>query len=112
MNKQNIAILFADDHALFREGMVEHLRRFYDGATIVEAGNLDEALARFDDAISIVLLDLQMPGMNGLEGFDRVKTKAGERPIIIVSGFTDKRTVNALLERGASGFIPKTASSK
>src|ERR1700722_18993315 len=101
-------ILFADDHSLIRESLAEHIRRLNAGTTIIEVGTLDEALNAFNPKIDLVLLDLQMPGMNGLEGFDRMKAAAGEKPVVVLSGFTDKRTVNALLERGASGFIPKT----
>jgi DNA-binding NarL/FixJ family response regulator len=78
---------------------------------VIEAGSLDEALQYAKD-VDLVLLDLQMPGMNGFEGFDRMKAALPEVPIVIVSGYSDKRTINAALERGASGFVPKTATGK
>ncbi len=105
-------ILFADDHSLIRESLAEQLRRFDADTSITEVGSLDEALAAYQPDIDLILLDLQMPGMNGLEGFDRMRTKAGDKPVVVLSGFTDKRTISALLERGAAGFIPKTATGK
>jgi DNA-binding NarL/FixJ family response regulator len=95
-------ILFADDHSLIRESISEQMRRFSAGTSIIEVGTLDDALKAFGPEIDLVLLDLQMPGM----------AVAGGKPVVVLSGFTDKRTISALLERGASGFIPKTATAK
>ncbi len=104
-------ILFADDHSLIREALKPHLMKLREKTEVIEAGSLDEAL-RFTRDVDLVLLDLQMPGMNGFEGFDRMKQALPDVPIVIVSGFSDKRTINAALERGASGFVPKTATGK
>ena len=81
---------------------------------VFEADSLTAALDLKDQAASpdLVLLDLQMPGMDGLEGIARAKAAFGDAPIVIISGFFDKRTVTAALEHGASGFVPKTASGK
>lgn len=104
-------ILYADDHSLVREALKAHLVRLRPGTEVIEAGTLDEAL-EYTDGVDLVLLDLQMPGMNGFEGFDRMKAALPQIPIVIISGYSDKRTINAALERGASGFVPKTASGK
>jgi DNA-binding NarL/FixJ family response regulator len=108
----NVQIIFADDHTLVRESVSEHIRRLGGEIEIIQVGSLDAALAAFCPATDLVLLDLQMPGMNGLEGLERMKVAAGDKPVVVLSGFTDKRTVNAVLDRGAAGFIPKTASGK
>ncbi len=104
-------ILYADDHSLIREALKPHLMKLRAKTEVIEAGSLDEALQYAKD-VDLVLLDLQMPGMNGFEGFDRMKAALPEVPIVIVSGYSDKRTINAALERGASGFVPKTATGK
>lgn len=104
-------ILYADDHSLMREALKPHLLKLRDDVEVVEASDLEEALAAVKD-IDLVLLDLQMPGMNGFEGFDRMKSARPGVPIVIISGFADHRTINAALERGAAGFVPKTASGK
>jgi DNA-binding NarL/FixJ family response regulator len=108
----DVQIVFADDHVLVRESVTEHIRRLEADVDVIQVGSLDAAVAAVTPATDLIILDLQMPGMNGLEGFDRMKASAGDCPIVILSGFTDKRTVNSLLERGAAGFIPKTASGK
>jgi two-component system, NarL family, nitrate/nitrite response regulator NarL len=104
-------ILYADDHSLIREALKPHLMKLRAKTEVIEAGSLDEALQYAKD-VDLVLLDLQMPGMNGFEGFDRMKAALPDVPIVIVSGYSDKRTINAALERGASGFVPKTATGK
>ena len=104
-------ILYADDHSLIREALKPHLMKLRAKTEVIEAGSVDEALQYAKD-VDLVLLDLQMPGMNGFEGFDRVKAALPDVPIVIVSGYSDKRTINAALERGASGFVPKTATGK
>src|SRR5262245_51107912 len=78
-------ILFADDHSLFRESLAEHLRRMHEGTSVIQVSNLGEAVEHCTPEIDVVLLDLQMPGMNGLEGFDRIKAKANGKPVIVVS---------------------------
>lgn len=104
-------ILYADDHSLVREALKPHLMKLGAETEVIEAGSVDEALRAAKD-IGLVLLDLQMPGMNGFEGFDRVKAALPNVPIVIISGYSDKRTINAALERGAMGFVPKTATGK
>ncbi len=111
-------ILYADDHSLVREALKPHLLKLGPETEVIEAGSVDEALqlvaeaAKDKRAVELVLLDLQMPGMNGFEGFDRVKAALPDVPIVIISGYSDKRTINAALERGARGFVPKTATGK
>lgn len=105
-------VIFADDHVLVRESIAENLRRIEPITTVKEVSSLEEALAAVSPRAGLVLLDLQMPGMNGLEGLDRMIQMAGTTPIVVMSGFIDKRTVTAVLDRKVSGFIPKTASGK
>lgn len=105
-------ILLADDHALIREGLGHVLRRLDGDAVIVDAANCDEALqvvelhADFD----VVLLDVAMPGMNGLEGLTRLRKRLPSTPIVILSALEDSELVRDALARGAQGFIPKTST--
>jgi len=103
-------ILFADDHNLIREALSPVLKRLAETVTIHEAGSLDDAIASYKGqrAPDLILLDLLMPGMEGLRGIARVKKRFPTAPVVILSGFYDKRTVLSAIEQGASGFIPKT----
>jgi DNA-binding NarL/FixJ family response regulator len=105
-------ILFADDHSLVRESICPYLKRLTDDVEIVEAGSLDEALSLVKPDIDLVVLDLQMPGSRGLDGVARIKSAVGATPVVILSGFSDKRTVNGAFELGVSGFVPKSSSGR
>jgi len=106
-------ILIADDHDLLRDTLV----LFLEGAGGVEtatAADLDGALElmaagpRFD----VVLLDLNMPGMNGLSGLERALAKAEGQPVALISGVATREIAEQALEMGAAGFLPKTLSAK
>jgi DNA-binding NarL/FixJ family response regulator len=61
--------------------------------------------------VDLVILDLGMPGMNGLAGLDAARRHFGEVPVVVISGSTARDDVVGALERGAAGYIPKTLSS-
>ncbi len=112
-------ILIADDHELFRDGLRLVLSNLGPDVTVVEAGTYDETLTLLrsggqdgTDAIGVVLLDLVMPGMRWAEGLAALKTTAPEVPVVILSASQDRRLVLETVRLGASGFIPKTSSSK
>jgi len=105
-------ILLADDHRLVRDGVKSFLARLDDDVSVIEAASLDEATdkADGDDGLDLIILDLVMPGMNGLSGLVRMRALKPDVPIVIMTGFFRRDDVLAALERGAHGFIPKTLS--
>ena len=106
-------IILADDHALFRDGFALLFQQLEEGAAVLEAGDLDQAMelvARHHDA-DLVLLDLNMPGMNGLAGIKRVRDAYPQLPVIVLSASETREIVQAVMAAGASGFIPKSSSS-
>lgn len=107
-------LLFADDHNLLRDALKNYLVKLADNVEIMEASSLDDALSSVKASAmpDLILLDLQMPGMDGLKGIERMLKKAPGVPIVILSGFFDRRTVLAAIEHGARGFIPKTTSGE
>lgn len=107
-------ILIADDHDLVRETIASFLTNA-GGITAVEtAGNLDDAIdaARGELAFDLVLLDYEMPGMNGLTGLARMKEAVGKAPVAILSGSASPAIAHEAIEAGAHGFVPKTLGSK
>jgi DNA-binding NarL/FixJ family response regulator len=106
----DLRILVADDHKLVRDGLRPFLRELDAEAEIIDAASLDEAIAAIEaaPAIDLVLLDLMMPGMTGLDGLTRIRAMAPGIPVVIVSGFSTRDHVQAAVEAGAAGFIPKT----
>lgn len=106
-----VRILLIDDHDLFREGLKYLLPVLDDSVQYFEAGSMDCALQLDPDiAIDLILLDFYMPGVNGLEALDRCRERFESASLVVVSGEEDPRIIRGTIERGASGFIPKSSS--
>ncbi|MBI3528423.1 MAG: response regulator transcription factor [Betaproteobacteria bacterium] len=107
-------ILHADDHSMFREGLGFFLRLLDAQVVPLEASNFRSTLDKLalESPVDLLLLDLEMPGMNGLEGFYAIRRRYPDLPIAIVSGVNDARVIHTLLDGGARGYIPKLAGSE
>ncbi|KZC99382.1 MULTISPECIES: response regulator transcription factor [unclassified Thalassospira] len=104
-------ILLADDHDLVREAISLLFQQYFDDCEVAEAGALDPALELIaaNNTFDLVLLDLRMPGMNGLEGLKRTLEKVADSTfVVLLSGAYRSEDVRKALEAGAHGFIPKT----
>ncbi|MCU0910808.1 MAG: response regulator transcription factor, partial [Rhodobacteraceae bacterium] len=73
------------------------------------ADSLEAALARLGSppAPDVVVLDLNLPDVSGLDGLIRLKKTAGDVPVVVVSSLADHRMIAAAIRAGASGFVPK-----
>jgi DNA-binding NarL/FixJ family response regulator len=107
-------ILHADDHSLFREGLQFFLKLLDKQVVVLEASNIQAALDKLalESPVDLMVLDLQMPGMSELDGFFAIRRRHPDLPIVVVSGVNDARTIRALIDGGARGYIPKLASSE
>lgn len=108
-------LLIADDHTLFRDAMSQYLTRSNPDAKISMAKNLDEALSYMNETGTnpeLVLLDLNMPGMNGLEGFEKFRKAHPEIPVALLSGIAEVQDVQTAMDMGAVGYFPKTLSGR
>ena len=105
-------ILVADDHKLVRDGLRPFLHELDPSVEVLDAATLGEALLLVDSTpgLGLVLLDLMMPGMDGLIGLQQIKAKIPNTPVVIVSGYSSRDHVVAAVQSGAAGFIPKTVS--
>jgi DNA-binding NarL/FixJ family response regulator len=108
-----VKILIADDHALFRDGLRYMLAGLADEVTILEAKDSTEALATVGATpdLDLVLLDLAMPGMDGLAGLRALRGRRPALPVVILSASEEPVDVRRAIESGAMGFIPKASSS-
>lgn len=108
MAKQRIVIV--DDHPLFRGALSQALSTAISGVQILEAGTLDELTETLDKNkdIDLVLLDLTMPGVQGLSGLLLLRAQSPEIPVVIVSASEEPSTIRRALEFGASGYVPKS----
>ena len=102
-------VVIADDHPLVRRALAESLDRILTGAEIAEVGSLPEATAALDAGnTDLLLLDLQMPGMNGLASLTGLRSAYPAVPILVVSANEDPLVMREVIEFGASGFLPKS----
>lgn len=106
-------VLLADDHPLVREGLKATLRLLDPDLEVIEAANLEQALAEISrhGDLGLAILDLRMPGMGNGAGLERVRAARPDLPAVIVSASQDERDIAQALGRGASGYIPKSLSS-
>ena len=103
-------VLLVDDHAILREGL-RALLSYYDDVEVVgEAQDGAESVVRVDELRpDIVLMDIAMPGMNGLEATRQIRLKHPEIRVVILTQHEDPQYVLPLLQAGASGFVSKRA---
>lgn len=106
------AILVVDDHALFRSGLRLVLEADFPEAQVFEANSIHDAIHMTSIFPSIVLLDILMDGLNGLDGMALLKRKWPEVEIIMLSSDTALTTSRLALERGASAFVSKAETAK
>lgn len=105
-----IHLLIADDHPLFREAIRNATQQQFEDATIAETGSLDESIDYIDNNpdLDLVLLDLNMPGMDGLNGIVTLRNSYPEVPVVVLSAEEDKNIVLQSMTYGAVGFITKS----
>jgi DNA-binding NarL/FixJ family response regulator len=107
---QPLSVVIADDHPLVRRALVESLTRVLGNPQITEVGSLAEATTALGKGkADLLLLDLQMPGMNGLASLTAIRASFPAVPILVVSANEDPLIMREVLEFGASGFLPKSA---
>lgn len=101
--------LVCDDHAVFRDGLRLVLDELDGAAELLEAGSLEQALALAGahPELELALLDLQLPGVDGLDGLRRLRAAFPTLPVVVVSAAGDPAVMRGALDAGASGFVPK-----
>lgn len=101
--------LIIEDHPLFCGALSMTLKAMLAFEDIRIAGTLNAALESLaqQSAVDVILLDLNLPDVTGLDGLIQLMQAAPQTPILVVSSLSDSRIVNLALRAGASGFVPK-----
>ena len=107
-------ILLADDQDLVRDSLVTLITAYSPGSEVTDVCSLDAALGmlRRGSRYDVAILDLQMPGMNGLEGLRKVISGWPALPVALMSGAARESEVEEALDMGAKGYIPKSMAGK
>jgi len=106
-----IRILIADDHAIFREGLKHILSESPDLKVAAEARNGQEVLEKiWSEKYDMVLLDISMPGMSGLEVLKQLKIEKPKLPVLVLSMHPEEQYAVRVLRAGASGYLTKESA--
>ena len=116
MNKkeeaQPIRVILADDHAVVRAGIRQFMERNREIQVVAEAGDGPQAVSAIQEhRPDVAILDLQMPGMSGIEVTRWVRANARSTGVLILTAYDDDPYVLAALQAGANGYVLKTADA-
>jgi DNA-binding NarL/FixJ family response regulator len=104
-------ILIADDHAILRKGLIEILHESFPTLEYFEASNSTEVLQiTRKETLDLILLDISMPGRNGLETLKQIRADGIQTPILILSVQSEDQYAIRVLKAGASGFLNKDSA--
>ena len=105
-------ILLVDDHAMFRSGLRMVLNAGLPDAKVIESGTLNEALQIAQDQPGVILLDIKLPGLNGMDGIALLRRKWPKTPVVILSSQDDPENVRRAMALGAASFISKADTAE
>lgn len=100
-------LLLIDDHALFRSGLRLVLLQGMADVAVLEAASLEQAVRTTDEPPALVLLDIQLQGVNGLEGLGLLRQRWPQVPVVMLSSIATPDTIAQALARGAAAFVSK-----
>jgi DNA-binding NarL/FixJ family response regulator len=112
-----IRVLVVDDHAVVRRGLLAFLDSEQDLVVVGEAAGGDQALARLEELEAearrphVVLMDLQMEPVDGIEATRRIRARYDDVEVVALTSFGEEERVHAALQAGASGYLLKDADA-
>lgn len=107
-----IRVVLADDHGVIRDGLGRLISALEDVEVVGAAANGGEAVERCRElAPDVVLMDLDMPGMDGIEATRRILVERPDTAVLVLTAFSDRARIVGALDAGARGYLLKDASS-
>lgn len=109
-----LKILLIEDHALVREGMTHLLNQLDEAVEVFEAATGEDGVAVLEanPDVDLVLLDLSLPGVDGLSWMKIQRKRFPAVPMLVVSAHDDGATIEKVMNAGAAGFVPKAQSAE
>ena len=106
----NIRVGIIDDHTLFRQGLIELIKRDSEIHIVFDSGNGKSVLETLkENPVDVLLLDINMPEISGLKLLPLLKKHFVNIKILMLSQHSDRQTISYVMRKGANGFLPKTA---
>ena len=113
MNDRGIGVMLVDDHAVVRMGFRMLLDGADDISVLGEAESGEEAVRRFSELKpDVIVMDISMPGIGGLEAIDRILAKDPEMRILVLSAHEDAMHARRVLKAGAVGYLTKRSAAE
>ena len=107
-----IRVFLADDHLILREGICSLLQKAPDIEVVGEASDGEEAVTKVEQLVpDVVLMDITMPGLNGLEATQQIKQKNPGVKVLILTMHETDQYLSGMLRAEASGYVVKTATA-
>lgn len=108
----NIRIAIADDYAIIRDGIKVGLSRDRDLQVVLEAESGESLISGLETTpVDVILMDLKMPGMDGMETMTAIHKKYPDIRVLIITMYDDEKFIIHLMEKGANGYLLKNAES-
>jgi len=105
-----IKILLADDHSVVRHGISLILREVYGNAEILHADNFNEVLLKLKEKVSLIFLDINLPGGNSPKMIEKIREKNSKVNILMFSAYDEEQYALRYIHAGANGFLNKDSS--
>jgi len=105
-------ILIADDHALFREGVIHILQELSEDVITLESSDVEHALSTVEDNadLDLLLMDLYMPGQNGFDALEVLTNTHPALPVVVLSASNNPQDMRKTIHMGAMGYIRKDST--
>lgn len=108
-----IRLLIADDHAIVREGLKQLVKLTQDIEVAAEAASGSETLDQLENGVfDLLLLDMNMPGVSGIELIELIKETHPDVPILVYSMYNQSHVANSAFTAGASGYFTKSSDPR
>jgi two-component system nitrate/nitrite response regulator NarL len=106
-------LLIADDHEMFRDGLTSLLQSNSDWSVVKKVSNGEEVLKALEfESFDLILLDINMPVMNGITALEIIRDKFPDLKVIMLSMFNDIKNIQKVIKSGAHGYLLKDSSKK